>query len=148
MFWNLMKDKKKFNQRCHLISEENKFEVFNEDPIFNGEHRIECSVSTCFFKITIAIFVYIQKFVCIIQEDWNIPNLESHCILNFDFQCQILLRLYNSTYIPLFCIDLSTKLYQGLWFNLTHPSPIISKYACKNLYQFFLIFRSYNLFKR
>ena len=50
-----MKDKKKFNQRCHLISEENKFEVFNEDPIFNGEHRIECSVSTCFFKITIAI---------------------------------------------------------------------------------------------
>ena len=36
-------------------------------------------------------------------------NLENQSVLHFEFQCQKLLRLYDDTYILLFCIDLSTK---------------------------------------
>ena len=31
-----------------------------------------------------------------------------------------MLRLYPNTYILLFCVDVSTKPYRGLWFNRTH----------------------------
>ena len=48
------------------------------------------------------------------------PNFENQRILHFEFQCQTLLKLYHSTFILLFCTDLSTKLYQGIWFNQTH----------------------------
>ena len=39
------------------------------------------------------------------------PNLENQRVLHFEFQCQKLLRLYHNTYLLLFCVDLSTKLY-------------------------------------
>ena len=66
-------------------------------------------------------FIYIWRFTCIFfQEGWNIPNMENQRVLHFEFQCQKLLRLYHNTYISLFCIDLSTKPYRGLWFNWTH----------------------------
>ena len=45
------------------------------------------------------------------------PKLENQHILRFGLQGQKLLRLYHNTYILLFCIDLSTKLYRGLGFN-------------------------------
>ena len=62
-----------------------------------------------------------KKFVWIIfQESCNVPNLENQCILHFEFHCQKLVRLYHNTYILLFCIDLSTKLCWGFWFNRTH----------------------------
>ena len=42
------------------------------------------------------------------------PNLENQCVLHFEFQYQKLLRLHHDTYVLLFCIELSTKLAQGL----------------------------------
>ena len=42
-----------------------------------------------------------------------------------------------NTYILLFCIDLSTKPYQGLWFNGTHL-PLFQKLSVKIYSIFFL----------
>ena len=42
------------------------------------------------------------------------PNLDHQHVLYLEFQYQKLLRLYHNTYILLLCINLSTKLYQGL----------------------------------
>ena len=98
--------------------------------------RIERSVSVCLFNIAIVpISFFNAKRICISLESLMIelylltkiyfdyflmPNLENQCVLHFEFQCQKLLRLHHNTYILLFCIDLSTKPYQGLWFNGTH----------------------------
>ena len=48
------------------------------------------------------------------------PNLENQHILHFEFQCQKLLKLCYDTYILLFCIELSTKLYRVLRLNRTN----------------------------
>ena len=48
------------------------------------------------------------------------PNLENQCVLHFELQCQKLLRLCYNTVVVLFCIDLCTKPYRGLWLNWTH----------------------------
>ena len=92
--------------------------------------RIERSVSVCLFNIAIVpISFFNAKRICISLESLMIelylltkiyfdyflmPNLENQCVLHFEFQCQKLLRLHHNTYILLFCIDLSTKPYQGL----------------------------------
>ena len=65
------------------------------------------------------------------------PNLENRRILHFEFQCQKLLRLYHNTYILLFCIDLYTKRYRGLWFNPTHL-PLFQNMSVKIYTKFFL----------
>ena len=70
------------------------------------------------------------------------PNLKNQRILRFEFQCQKLLRLYHNIYILLFCIDLSTKLYTGLWFTQAHL-PSFQKMSVK-IYNFFLSLESYN----
>ena len=44
----------------------------------------------------------------------KLPELENERALHFEFQCQKLLSLYHNIYILLFCINLSTKPYQGL----------------------------------
>ena len=44
---------------------------------------------------------------------------------------------YCNTYILLLCIDLSTKPYQGLWFNGTHL-PLSQNKSVKNYSNFFL----------
>ena len=65
------------------------------------------------------------------------PNLENQCVLHFEFQCQKSLRLYHNIYILLFCIDLSTKPCQGLWFNGTHL-PLFQNMSVKIHSNFFL----------
>ena len=65
------------------------------------------------------------------------PNLENQRVLHFKFRCQKLLRLYHNTYILLFCIDLSTKAYLGLWFNRTHL-PLFQNMSVKIDTNFFL----------
>ena len=65
------------------------------------------------------------------------PNLENQRVLHFEFQCQKLLRLYHNTYILLFCIDFSTKLYQDLWYNQTHLS-LFQNMSVKIYTNFFL----------
>ena len=102
--------------------------------------RIKRCASECLFKIIIfsisfsnvkciwvsseslMIELYLHmKFIWIIfQESWNTPNLENQRVLHFEFQCQKLLWSYHNTYILLFCIYLSTKLYQCLGFSWTH----------------------------
>ena len=42
------------------------------------------------------------------------PNVENQRVLHFEFQCQKLLMLYHDIHILLFCMDLSTKPYEGL----------------------------------
>ena len=71
------------------------------------------------------------------------PNLESQCVLHFEFQGQKLLRLYQNTYILLFCIDLSSKQYGGLWFNRT-DLPLFQNISIKIYTNFFLSSRGYN----
>ena len=84
------------------------------------------------------------KFICIIfQEGWNMPNLENQLVLHFEFLCQKLLRIYHNTYILLFCIDLSTKLYLGLWFNRTYL-PLFQYTSIKTYTNFFLSSGVYN----
>ena len=115
--------------------------------------RIERSVSVCLFNIAIVpISFFNAKRICISLESLMIelylltkiyfdyflmPNLENQCVLHFEFQCQKLLRLHHNTYILLFCIDLSTKPYQGLWFNGTHL-PLFQKLSVKIYSIFFL----------
>ena len=83
-------------------------------------------------------FVYILKFNWIIfQEGWNMPNLDNQRVLHFASQCQNLLRLYHNTYFLFFCIELSTKPCQGLWFNLTHPQ-LFQNMSVKIYANFFL----------
>ena len=53
-----------------------------------------------------------------------------------EFQCQTLVRLHHNTHMLLFCIDLSTKSYQGLWFNGTHL-PLFQKISVKIYSNFF-----------
>ena len=54
-----------------------------------------------------------------------------------------LLRLYHNTYIFLFRIDLSTKLYWGLFFNWTHH--LLFQYMSVKIYTiFFLSSGDYN----
>ena len=62
---------------------------------------------------------------------------ENQRVLRFEFQCQKLLTLYHNTYILSFCIDLSTKQYQGLWFNWTHL-PLFQNMSVKIYINFFL----------
>ena len=82
-------------------------------------------------------FIYIQKFIWIsFQEGWNMPKLKNYFVLHFVFHCQKLLKLYHSTYILLFCIDLSTKLYQDLLFNWTHL-PLFQNMSVKIYTNFF-----------
>ena len=64
------------------------------------------------------------------------PNLENQRALHFEFQCQKLLRLHRNTDILLFCIDLSTKLCQGLWFNGTYL-PLFQNMSVKIYSKFF-----------
>ena len=71
------------------------------------------------------------------------PNLENQCVLHVKFQCQNLLRLYHNTYILLFCIDLSTRQYRGLWFYLTHL-PLFQNMFVKIYINFFLSSAGYN----
>ena len=71
------------------------------------------------------------------------PNLENQRVLHFEFQCQKLLRLYHNTYILLFCIDLSTKAYLGLWFNRAHL-PLFQNMSVKIYTNFFLSSGGYN----
>ena len=56
-----------------------------------------------------------------------------------------LLRLCHNTNILLFCIDLSTKAYQGLWFNRTHLQ-LFRNMAVK-IYTNFFIFSNYRISK-
>ena len=49
------------------------------------------------------------------------PNFGTQRILNFEFQCQKLLRLYCGTYMLLFCIDLSPDSY-GVYDLIEHIS--------------------------
>ena len=71
------------------------------------------------------------------------PNLENQGILYFEFQYEKLLRLYHNTYILLFCIDLSAKLYRGLWINQTHLL-LFRKMSVKIYTNFFLSLECYN----
>ena len=71
------------------------------------------------------------------------PNLENQRLLHFEFQCQKLFRLYRNTYILLFCITFSTKLYRGLWFNRTH-FPLFQNMSVKIYTNFFLSSGGYN----
>ena len=66
----------------------------------------------------------------------NMPNLENHRGSHFEFQFQKLLRLYHNTYILLFCMDLSTEAYRGLWFNRTHL-PLFQNMSLKIYTNFF-----------
>ena len=127
--------------------------------------RIEDSVSVCFFNIAIFPISFsnakmdvdiIGKLINtrILFRCKNLFGLFSRKaetswsrkinVLHFEFHCQKLLRLYHNTYIHLFYIDLSTKPYQGLWFNWTHlllfPNMSVKIYST-----FFLIFRRLQL---
>ena len=73
----------------------------------------------------------------------NMPNLENHRGSHFEFQFQKLLRLYHNTYILLFCMDLSTEAYRGLWFNRTHL-PLFQNMSLKIYIKFFLSSGGYN----
>ena len=71
-------------------------------------------------------------------------NLESQCVLNFQLQCQKLLSLCHNTYILLFCIDLSTKPYIGVYDLITHP-PLFQNMFVKIYTSFFLSLGGYNI---
>ena len=125
--------------------------------------RIERSVSACFSKIAILpiyfsnakwiylsleslmieLCLHIKVYLDYFQEDRNMPNLENRRVLHFEFYCQKLLRLYHNTYILLFCRDLSTKPYRGLWFNWTHL-PLFQKISVNIYTNFFLSSGGYN----
>ena len=125
--------------------------------------RIDRSDSICFFKITIFrisfsnakwIFISLESLMIELylhlkfnwitfQEGWNMPNLDHQRLLYFEFQYQKLLRLYHNTYILILCINLSTKLYQGLWFNWTHL-PLIQNISVKIYTNFCLFSGGYN----
>ena len=88
--------------------------------------------------------IYIWKIIWIIfQEGWNMPNLENQRVLHFEFQCQKLSRLYHITFVLLFCRDLSTEPYRGLWFNRTHL-PLFQNMSVKIYSDFFLSSGGYN----
>ena len=70
------------------------------------------------------------------------PNLENQRILHFELQCQKLLRLYQNTYILLFCIDLSTKPY-GVYDFTEHVS-LFQNMFIKIYTDFFLSSGGYN----
>ena len=70
-------------------------------------------------------------------------NLENQRALHFELQCQKLLSLYHNTYILLFCIDLPTKPYQGLWFNRTYLL-LFQNMSVKIYINFFLSSGGYN----
>ena len=81
------------------------------------------------------LYLHIKIWI-IFQEGWNMANLENQRVLYFEFQGRKLLRLYHNTYTLLFGIDLSTKRYQGLWFNRTHP-PFFQNMSVKIYTNFF-----------
>ena len=64
-------------------------------------------------------------------------NLENQRVLHFEFHCQKLFRLHHNTYILLFCIDLCTNPYRGLWFNRAHL-PLFRSISIKIDINFFL----------
>ena len=66
---------------------------------------------------------------------------KSSCL---EFQCQKLMSVYHNTYILLFCIHLSPKPYQGLWFNRTHLL-LFQKLLCEKInISFFVSSGGYN----
>ena len=88
------------------------------------------------------LFTY-RNLLGLISRKVEIYQTKKINVLHFEFQCQKFLRLYHNIYICLFCIDLSTKPYQGLWFNQTHP-PLFHNMSMKIYTNFFLSSGGFN----
>ena len=111
--------------------------------------RIERSVYVCFFNIAIFPISFSNaKWIMEIigkLNDWTL-FIYKHLFGLFSRKAEInwttkinassILSPIANTYIPLFCLDLSTKLCQGLWFNGTRS--VISKYVRKIILFVFL----------
>ena len=65
----------------------------------------------------------------------------THCLSVFDHFVGLTLK--GVILIPLFCIDLSTKSYRGLWFNQTHLA-LFQNMPLKIYSNLFLSLRGYN----
>ena len=92
----------------------------------------------------IELYLRIKIHLDVLQEGLNMPNLENQGVLHFEFRCQKLLSLYHNTHILLFGIDLSTKLYHGLWFNRPHLSLFQNMSVKIYVFNVFLYLGGYN----
>ena len=65
-------------------------------------------------SLMIELYLNIKIYLDYFPERLTYAKLGNQRVLNFEYQCQKLLRLYHNTYILLFGTDLSTKSYQDL----------------------------------
>ena len=87
--------------------------------------------------------LYIKNYLDYFPGRLKYAELGKSTRLSFECQCQKLLSLYHIIYILLFYVNVSTKLYQGLWFNWTHLL-LFQNMSTKLHINFFLSSGGYN----